>query len=415
MILYAVIVAIFGHYKNLVILLFVTSIFTTTAVINISTNSITVPHLIALLFILKIFVGIFTNKLKIYRPNLYLSMFFIYCCFSIFFPAIFTGGIKLVGSSQYSMFGTQVIYQIIYLVLSFLIFWGTETLYKNNLINKNMINIAIDKTFFVTIFLSVFQLTNKSLFNLLFVNKINTKFIQRLESGESRLTCTFYEPSMFALLLNLFLIYFTFRAMENKKYYIYIIVTIILGIISTASTFYIGCFGWILLLVYLNRKKINNLLIVFILFIFGFLWIEYRFNNIITSQLSILFYKIYGKGTSGNMRMQEFKDCLNIFFHFPLTGIGFGLNRSADLFSTWLSNIGLIGLILFWIFMVKICKLETSLIRFKNNIEIIAIKVSLIALFITMFIAVTEPYYNFLWFLAGVASSSKNNRIDILD
>ena len=81
-----------------------------------------------------------------------------------------------------------------------------------------------------------------------------------------------------------------------------------------------------------------------------------------------------------------------------MLGIGYGVARSKDLLSTWLVNIGYIGVISFILGLIE------STFN-KRNKEKRFIGIVLIVVFIVEFISVPEPYFLYLWCLWGVLDS----------
>ena len=160
-----------------------------------------------------------------------------------------------------------------------------------------------------------------------------------------RLSSTMPEPSMFSFLILPALTYkvfsFKLRSFTSILFELIIIIIYIIGILLSTSTIgYIGILV-IFLLNFSNSKfKIYYLIFILILTYIVFL----KFGDIIAYQT---IEKLSDSSSSAGERFHYFLEGINIFKTTFFLGSGFGINNTADLTSTLISNIGLFGFILF--------------------------------------------------------------------
>lgn len=384
--IYFLYIIIFKEYNNMFKIFFITSILTTTTFINFSNNSITVPQIIALLFFIKIINDIIANKLKIYKVNIFLVVFIMYSIIIWMIKLLFN--FNIIGSLS----------QILYLLLSVSVFYSTYILIKNNKISILDFDKAIRDTTKIIFLISFLEIINVDIFKYYFKNRIGHIFINTLENGEYRLSATFNEPSMLATFLSITLIYFTFSAFKRKSDCIYVAGIIIIGLLSKASTFILAIVIWIIIILFylLKNIKIDKIFLYTIILIVMYIYIDKNYNNAISNQMLSLINKINGNGVSGYERTYIMQESFKLFKQNMIFGLGFGVNRSTDLFTTLLSNSGIIGficIILFWS--------KCAISRRNTDYKIKSLKLGFILCLILMLVSVPEPYFNYFWIIVS--------------
>lgn len=204
------------------------------------------------------------------------------------------------------------------------------------------------------------------------------------------------EASMYVLTAFPYVIFAFFQ----KKYFLTLLGLISL-ILTFSSTFYIISF--LLLILYflhnINFKKLNYLFltifIISLLIIFNYDFFDY-----------FIFSKIEFARLSGIHRFAEFQTAINLFAEIPffskIFGIGFGTIRTADIFSTLLINIGIVGVLIFLYFVLR-----PLFIINKVNISV-GMNYCLLSIILCLFVSVPEFAILTSWFYFGIAYNVNN-------
>lgn len=215
---------------------------------------------------------------------------------------------------------------------------------------------------------------------------IGSLVLQRLKSLTG-------EPSMYAFTVLPYWIY----AIHKKKTLIHLFLFITL-LLTTSTTAYIGIIIYILIRIrYFGIKdKITLFLMVIGLIICFFNWdfISVFVNATVLEKLSL-------SNDSGIERFMSFRNHMKFYESLPIFtqmfGMGFGVVRSTDMFSTLLVNNGIIGFVLFTLlFFYPVFKL-------KNTYQNIGLKAALIVVYFSMMISVPEYSYLSTWLFLGMA------------
>lgn len=215
---------------------------------------------------------------------------------------------------------------------------------------------------------------------------IGSLVLQRLKSLTG-------EPSMYAFTILPFWIY----AIHKKKTLIHLFLFITL-MLTTSTTAYIGMIMYTLIRIrYFGVKdKIVLFLIVIGLIVCLLNWdfISMFVNATILEKLSL-------SNDSGIERFMLFTNHMDFYKNLPLFtqifGMGFGVVRSTDMFSTLLVNNGVVGFVLFTLlFFYPVFKLE-------NTYQNIGLKAALIVIYFSMMISVPEYSYLSTWLFLGMA------------
>lgn len=225
---------------------------------------------------------------------------------------------------------------------------------------------------------------------------IHGMLFQRLQSLSG-------EPSMYAFTMLPYLIFAIHR--KAKKYIIFIIAVSL--VLSTSTTAYLGIIIYFLCLMYFNkfnRQYIKFICMTCIVFLIIYIMFYSYINDVITNMIINKITNLDDPNNiSGMERSTNFYG--NILYWYDLDimhmlfGIGFGVIRSTDLFTTFLINIGLIGTIIFSYFYLNKIKIK------KVNFEEIGNNSILLVVFLVAMISVSEFSYLSFWLFLGIIKS----------
>ncbi len=199
------------------------------------------------------------------------------------------------------------------------------------------------------------------------------------------------EPSMYGFTMLPLWIY----SIHLRKPKIQIVLLLSL-ILTFSTTAFVGILLYFLLRILFFKLKDRYMQVTISVFVIA--------TPFLFGYLATLYNSVIGKKdqTYSGMERQSLMDSHMEFFNqLPLFnklfGIGFGYVRSADLLSTFLCNIGIVGTALFTLlFLVPLLKL-------KNDYENIGIKCILIVIYTTAMISVSEFAYLTVWLFVGLA------------
>lgn len=230
------------------------------------------------------------------------------------------------------------------------------------------------------------------------IDKLNASFqilhlggitIQRMDSLAA-------EPSMFAYCLVPFTILFYY--LKNRIY----ILLIIALLLSTSTTAVLGIVLFILIDSIFFRKSLKlSIGILIVIFV-----VQISFTDVFFEFWNFFFGKVMmteGTGVQSSLeRIFFFKSSFNYFlqsdiFH-QMFGYGFGYIRSTDTFSTLLVNVGVIGTVVYIVFIIY------PFVKIPLNSDYRrGLFMSSIVLLIITLISVTELYFYHIWFLAALS------------
>ena len=396
---------IFKKLEDIFYLFLFSTPFTATSLLNIVGISISFPIFIGVFFIFKYFIEVLRKKkIKKIYINKFLFLFFFYFIFLIFSPLFFTCDFKVTSNLGNEFFNFQFIPKLTYIVTHILYISYCYILYLITLSCINIKNISfykiiiIYKKSFYAVFIFIiceiiaYKLGITKEFNQIF--KMNESTTIQGFGNFLRIAGPNLEPSMLSvyLLVSLGIFYFT---KNNKELFL----CIGLGLLSTSSSFILGLVIYFIIFIFRKKKKeYLKLIIVLISAIILIFIIIYIYPQLLKLFIGMV-DKINGKGISGGDRK------FNLVHHIvisltvnPFLGIGYGIARSKDLLSTWMVNIGYIGVVSFVIALFK------STLNKKNRKKKF-IGIALIVTFIVEFISVPEPYFLYLWCLWGILDS----------
>lgn len=216
------------------------------------------------------------------------------------------------------------------------------------------------------------------------------------------------EPSNYALIM--VPLFFFLLSSTRKK--LPIIIVFISLFLTASSTVFVGLLVGAGYYLWSNRSTLNitlSKIIVVILFVVAIIMFYLSNQDLLDAYLDFL---IFNKTSSGSAdeRFGFMGNNLTLWMSsdlwHQLFGIGFGVVRSTDLFSTFLVDIGLVGLIaasIFWFYDFRLHPRNKTLI-YQNMV--------ILSSFIMAMLSVPEFSFLSLWLLLGVFRSRSINKID---
>lgn len=397
--------------KKISMITFILSTMTSTTVltINIVDFSIPIGYFSAICMICKVIFLHIRNKFRTgFILNKSLLIFIYGIALSLFIPIFLSKGvIVLTPDNRYSpiTFNFQMITQFIYILFMVLIFIFYLDIMKNKGFTEEEFYNMIKYSLVLNIFLAFLQIIIPiDIFNNIFrTGHSNDQTI----GGVIRLTAATMEASILSFVVVPMIVYLFTRVLR-KFNLIDLIICVVMSLIvinGKSSTFFIGISIAIILiiinilikLVYGVKIKKNQILLLCLVSMIITILITFFHNDISTTLIDLfnsVIMKISGDGISGMQRSTAFNHQINVFKNHILIGVGFGTVRSYDLFSTWLSELGILGVLPFVVFNIGIIfKLFISKSIYKMSIANI-----IILNLLMMSISVPEPYFIFTWF-----------------
>lgn len=215
------------------------------------------------------------------------------------------------------------------------------------------------------------------------------------------------EPSMYAFTILPYII-FSIHKKANKC----IIFIMIISLIFAASTSgYLGIIVYLFCLLLFskyNKQFLKKLFIIFLFLSVIYILFSSYINEIIEivllnklTNLDDMAENYSGAERSGFME-NHIKYWLDMDVWHMLFGIGFGVIRSTDFFSTLLVNVGFLGLILWLYFVLNRIKIKC------NSFEEVGQNSILIVLSVIMMISVPEFSFLSFWLFLGIIKSNNN-------
>ncbi|RKP53187.1 hypothetical protein D7Z26_15785 [Cohnella endophytica] len=375
-----------------------------------SVQGTTIAYVFALASVVVVLFGsVFREKLYISNIVLFILLYILLYLLSqfglLYGHAVDFTGINLVDKEKLNVFfRSSSITQSLYLFSGVLTFLFVKNFYKETWDRYIYIGALIIAAygFYEITYFQVFHTNGDFVSNRMFgehtgswfqLTQIGSLTIERLKSLTG-------EPSMAAFTLLPYWIY----ALHKRKYLIQFIFLAAL-LLTTSTTAYIGIvlYGACMIAFFRLKDKFNAMIPILCL-IMGLA----LYNPISNYFKLFLWDKFFTTNISGTERQNSFDFHLDFFHHLSLMnklfGIGFGVIRSADMFSTLLVNVGIVGILLVTLFfLVPIVKLRRS---YENN----GLKILIIVIYATMMMAVSEFAYLPTWLFLGIAYNKLNQQ-----
>lgn len=354
-------------------------------------------------------------------PDKKLLIFMGICLLSLMMPNLIkNSGIEVInqeGQFELVKFTSKNITQTIYLLYCFAIYiFAKDYLKDKNKEKQTLIKFIIYGCILVCI-LGIYQQIAYCLnweFDSIFRSNLNGN-VQTM-GGNLRIYSTTIEPSMLAYYLVAVLALIISLNSEKYKYrYMLpiVILIMVIGVLTTSTTFILGLgvLGTITIFNCIFEKNtdlrkrnvdiLKRVLIIAIIAILVILIVGLINPNIIKAAITSTIDKVNQENQSGQERSEALIQHTKIGLKYPLLGVGFGTARSKDLFSTWICNIGVVGLGMFAWYLIDIAnKLKKT-----NSYTSYAISNYIIVLFACAFISVPEPYNLFIWLMFALGEN----------
>lgn len=381
-----------------------TAILTTVAFFYISNESVLVFHAVFLVLLIKFLPYLFKSR-QITSVSGVFILFLVWCFITIPFSFFNSNTYVLNINNVYSYvsFNFQQITQYAYLCIGFFTCIICNVLLINKKINQNTIIKVIDISYLVALCLALLQLViPASICSELFRNSINASY----KFDGARISGPFNEPSMLALVCTpLFCGYF--YKLTNKfslKYFLYVLLFIIVMLNNKSSSAVIGTFIGLLFIVLANivnlKIRIKKKHLLWIIFFICFILIgTFLTSDLLSNMMNIAVQKLKGEGISGSERTASFVHHMRVFSEHFLFGIGYGTVRSYDLLSTWACEVGIIGLLLYFIPIILLC---FKLLKVKTELSI-QLMINIIVYNAILFSSTCEIMFLQIWIIYGIS------------
>ena len=391
--------------------------------------SIQPAYYFAILFILKQAIYIIKQK-KIIKPNMLLLIFIVICIISLIMPLlVHNKEIYVINQDNKKTnieFTVQNITQLLYIIFCFIFYWITKDYLANEPENTNKIIKILIWGAVVVVILGIYQeiaYIKKWEFDRIFRSGIHGNI--QTYGNFVRIYSTAIEPSMLAYYLApIIALMLCLKDNFVKHKYIILFIMLLVGIGTISTTFFLGIFSFAIIIImeiilkrneeFTNRniKIMKKILMTFIIGMFALVIVYFLEKSVVETLFTSTIGKITKENLSGIERNASFMQHCKIGLQYPLLGVGFGTARSKDLFSTWLCNIGVIGITVFITYVLNII---LKLKKIDSHITFgIANYIALI--FICAFASVSEPYNLFIWigFVIGEVLIKSNIETKIL-
>lgn len=358
---------------------------------------------VMLWIIRRVIKGIQIEKIKkIVMKNIYLSAFVLYATLSIILPLILENNIIIMnvdGNVTSLGFTASCITQLAYLWFCYVSF----SLFSVQLNNDQQ---KIDK--YINLYLIGAVLVCIVCLYQIVCFKTGMPFdkLFRQNPHGNVQGSRIYGPCIEASMLCYYLITVLPLCIRKKNWlsFLLMIVIISLGVYSFSSSFIVGFLIWLIFeflfvlrtgKIKASSKKIKMILMGYILAIISL----FIFGDYIGETLEKLSITLNHGNISGIQRSYSFKLLIGAFMKTPILGVGFGTCRGNDLFSTWLAEVGIVGITFLIIYLFG------KIFQTKAELDI---KVANVLVWIVMLISVPEPYNLFIWFLLSLLDASHN-------
>ena len=349
-----------------------------------------------------------------FQTDKVLLIFFGYCVISLFFPFLYSSaGIEIMnqrGNYELLHFSSSNIVHIFNLLIDLLFLSALLRLGDKDKKEKAMR--AYKYGYYAVIAICFYQLLafRFSLpFDVLFRQSPHGNVQGSRLYGpcdEASMLCYFLVPSIIVTMQ---------KEVRTRADMVAAPLAIAIGVLTESSTFLVGCvfmaiFALPACVRFLTTKHKPTTWGVVLIALGALCAVMLVVNEKIMRLFGMLIAKLLRENTSGVERSESMLRVLLVGLKIP-TGVGFGSARSKDLLSTWMCNVGLVGMAIYIVFLVRYT------VRAHRAGELKTAAPYLIVVLLMM-IAVPEPYNLFVWFLlyfgyhqATESSQKKQNAI----
>lgn len=362
---------------------------------------------------LSLLIGLFSEKYKI---NL-LSFFYFYFMFEAIVLLInlysdFTINAKYLGlmTNPGGSLNITLITQSLYFIPAILLFYFTKNFYQsswNKYIFRGILLLA-SYGIYEFIYWYLFKSNGDFVSNRVFDGDHPGSWLQTttfLGQSLARIKSLTGEPSMFAFTV----LPFFMMSMHYKKTWASVVLLFTL-FFSFSTTAYLGVATYFAIRLFTTKPIKNKKIIISLYFLIFFFLLNVLFQVVDLTKLNVWFYndvimKLQGQDHSGGVRLNSFKDSLDLFLTMPffskIFGLGFGAIRTSSMYTTFLVNTGILGLLVFLAAFIY-----PTIILMKSK-EDKWLSYTIIVLLVCM-ISVPEFAYLPTWLFLGMAYNKVN-------
>ncbi|WP_050183308.1 hypothetical protein [Domibacillus robiginosus] len=412
----------FIKLKNHFFIMVFFSLFTATAAFNIEKGGLSLSiipvHLIGMTFALRMMINI-VKKRAIHKKSIWLTLFVLWSTISVVLLPIIDDYIPNHVTVRHYFsgegfdpiaFSTGNVTQLAYLLFGYIIYFVTVEYIMSSRDPFKLINQTITVLVAASIvicFIGIYEMIAKFL-NLPYT-EIFRNFSGVVIYTNYRISSVAHEPSMFAYCIIICAALMCFHNSSNtllrknkNKFFLFII---LVGLFSTSTTFLLG---FLILLFYasndyVNTKKLN----MFASAKFYFSILGIAFSGYWLLNIPFIKEKTVGRAVetltfsnfSGADRIEKVIHHLDAFTYSPILGLGFGTTRSYDAFTTILCNLGIIGMLIFILYVFTSIRKINKVKRGSNKDIAKSLQAAFICWLIMFMISVPEMYFIYLWIL----------------
>lgn len=323
-----------------------------------------------------------------------LILFFVYCAISMVFPLIFAHtGVKIIdqeGDLVPLSFSASNVIHILYLLFD-LVFLNTLLRYRNDGKVAAGACAAYRYGFYAVVLICFYQM-------LAFRFDLPFDEIFRMGAHGNIQGTRLYGPCDEASMLCYYLVPSILFCLQTKRSLLSVCFAfsgILIGVLTESSTFLVGMALLIILAIpscirFLSTPHSLKVWRAIAIGVLCSLVVLILMTNRLSRLVELLFLKLTKQNDSGQERSYTMLTLIGVGLRFPF-GVGFGSARSADLFSSWLCNIGIVGMAIFLAFVICYAKRAYKNASFSRTLPFLVTLV-------LMFISVPEPYNLFIWF-----------------
>lgn len=407
--LLAVLLALFFVKASTVFYVLVLSApLTTVAVFEIGQDSIIFYQLVFVVLALKLLfshIGNFSDE-RIVPSTIAPAFwaFWIICGCSIPLALLYGDVIVVNPDAAFAnvKFSFQQFSQYGYLTIAFLSCYICNRMLRSGMVSSKTIFSLLTASYVLVCALALLQLVLPA--ELVTELYRNANHVMYAHEG-ARVSSTFNEPSMLSLFIAPLFCIYLYRLVTGLSFgaFFLVVLGITVIVLNNSSSFVVGVLfallSYILLLVKFTKRETrfsHKAILGFVLAFIAVLFVvgSDEFERIFSTFIG----KIGGEGVSGTDRWFSFSHHLQVFLEHPLFGVGFGTVRSADLLTTWLSEIGMVG---FACYVVPLALLVSRLVA-RGEAPAHEIAIYVVVYVGILLVSVPEPYYVFGWIVIGL-------------
>ena len=374
--------------------------FTGTSVLNVGGFSLQPSFYFGIVYLI---YRCFTARRFTIRLPLSALVFLIYCICSAFFPIFFGQSGELVMNQEGLYVPIRLtssnFTQILYLLFDF-VFLNALLAFQNDAHRKAQFVRVFKAGLLCVELICCYQIIAFSLdlpFDILFRQSVHGNVQGMRLYGpcvEASMLCYFLVPA----------IAIVFQNRRNAFDFFLITLATVLGVLTRSSTFLLGgtalglCAIPSVINFFLREHSMQvwkNVTLVLV----GVVCVASVMFREMMETVSSFIEKLELGNDSGQERFESFLHMAWLGIQYPL-GVGYGTSRSKDLLSTWLCNIGMVGLTLFILYCVSVVHRAA---RHKR----ISAALPFLLTIVLMFISVPEPYNLFVWYFIFYAVTTR--------